>query len=124
MCGTGTVKHPNLLQMALAIVRQHQIYVASESGYGLDSEFSASEPPENLPPISQESPEEGEELEAQERLQKRRQEVGYVARFASGEASGAPDDAAEKDAGRLNLKELKASLENVNSMLMTTAFML
>lgn len=120
----GTVKHPNLLQMALAIVRQHQIYVASESGYGLDSEFSASEPPEDQPPPSHESPEEGEEPEAQERVQKRRQEVGYIARFAGGEGRGAPDDAAEKEAGRMNLKELKASLENVNSVLMTTAFML
>ncbi|XP_026192612.1 uncharacterized protein LOC34622554 [Cyclospora cayetanensis] len=120
----GTVKHPHILQMALAIVRQHQIYIASESGYGLDSEFNLDEPAEEQPLEQQESPEEGEEAETRERLQKRRQEGGYATHVGGREGLERTDDAAEREAGKQNLRELKANLERPDSVLMTTAFML
>ncbi|CDJ64193.1 hypothetical protein, conserved [Eimeria necatrix] len=120
----GTVKHPHLLQMALAIVRQHQIYVASESGFGLESEFALEEKLEAKPVAdASESPEEGEEQQLRQRVQRRKQEVGYAAvglHHAHREAL----EAEERDAGLENLKELKANLENKQSRLMTTAFML
>lgn len=122
----GTVKHPHVLQMALAIVRQHSIYIASESGFGLESEFAPEEPPEEEPPPERPvSPELGEEPEIRERVQKRRQEVGQEA-FAAGtrEQRETAEDIEERNAGLENLKELKATLENKDSVLMTTAFML
>ncbi|KAL8453882.1 hypothetical protein Emag_001690 [Eimeria magna] len=113
---TGTVKHPHLLQMALAIVRQHQIYIASGSGFGLDSEseFGGQPPKQEVP----ESPEEGEEPELQERRQKRRHEGGGVT-FTSEHS-----ELSEQQAGKQNLEELKATLQSKESVLMTTAFML
>ncbi|KAL8434248.1 hypothetical protein Efla_002013 [Eimeria flavescens] len=73
----GTVKHPHLLQMALAIVRQHQIYIASESGYGLDSEFEDQEQSQSQVASQDDgSSEEGEEPEPRERFQKRRHDGG------------------------------------------------
>lgn len=111
--------------MALAIVRQHQIYIASESGYGLDSEFAVDdEPEEQTAGQREESPEEGEERDIREGTQRRRQEGGRVTRVGGRESGGGADDAAERAAGQQNLTELKASLENRSSVLMTTAFML
>ncbi|KAL8271256.1 hypothetical protein Esti_004822 [Eimeria stiedai] len=115
----GTVKHPHLLQMAIAIVRQHQIYIASGSGFGLDSEFDVEDqPPEQPVPEDSESPEEGEEPELQERRQKRRHEGGRIT------VTSEHSEISEQEAGRQNLEELKASLQNRESVLMTTAFML
>ncbi|KAL8447907.1 hypothetical protein Emed_004202 [Eimeria media] len=114
----GTVKHPHLLQMAIAIVRQHQIYIASGSGFGLESEFDLEgQPPEQEE--TAESPEEGEEPEIQERRQKRRHEEG---RFTV--TSEQREILAQQEAGRQNLEELKAALQSRESVLMTTAFML
>lgn len=122
MCGEGTVKHPHVLQMALAIVRQHQIYVASESGYGLDSEFAVEcQQQEQLERQREHSSVEAEQPELRERSQKRRHEGGRVTRIEGCEAT---DDAAEKEAGEKNLRELKAALQNRHSVLLTTAFML
>ena len=123
--GEGTVKHPHLLQMALAIVRQHAIYIASESGFGLESEFAPEGEPEGEPaqerPVS---PELGEEPEIRERVQKRRQEAGQEALVGTREQRETEEDAEERTAGLENLKELKAALQNRDSVLMTTAFML
>lgn len=110
--------------MALAIVRQHQIYVASESGFGLESEFALEERLEaKLVAEASESPEEGEEQQLRQRIQRRKQEVGYAA-VGLHHAHRETLEAEERDAGLENLKELKANLENKQSRLMTTAFML
>lgn len=113
--------------MALAVVRQHQIYIASESGFGLESEFGIEEEADTEaqpPQQAAESPEEGEEPESRERIQKRRHDVGYATRYSGREAVGGTVEEEERDAGNENLKELKAALKNKNSLLMTTAFML
>ena len=113
--------------MALAVVRQHQIYIASESGFGLESEFGIEEEADTeAQPTQQaaESTEEGEEPESRERIQKRRHDAGYAPRYLGRDVSAGAVEEAERDAGKENLKELKAALKNKNSVLMTTAFML